>query len=473
MTDLKKGTEIELVVESLAYGGRGLARIDGFVIFIDRTIPGQHVLARIIRKKASYAEARVVKVLQDSPQAITPRCVHFGTCGGCLWQNLNYDHQLEAKRNLVWECLAHIAGLSNDVVFPTLPSPQIYYYRNKMEFSFAARRWLLPEELELSQLEKPRDFALGLHVKGFYNRVLDLEECHLQNPLSIAILKQVRQFALDSGLPPYNTNDHTGFWRFLVVRDSKHTGQILVELITAPHRSGSKLARQLGSQLQAEVPEVSILVYGISAKKAQIASADSKEVIFGPGSIEEHLGYLRFRISAEAFFQTNSNGAKVLLDQVVGGCALSGSEVVWDLYCGTGTMAIGLAKTAQRVIGYELQSEAVADARINTGLNGVDNCEFVLGDIKGLLQNPSLLVDRYGTPHVVVTDPPRAGMHPSVVKNLIALAPPKIVYVSCNPATLARDLTMFMEGYRLLSVQPVDLFPHTAHIEAVAVLEKI
>lgn len=472
MTELKKGSEVELVVESLAYGGRGLARIDGFVIFIDRTIPGQRVLARIIRKKASYAEARVVEVLQDSPQAITPRCVHFGTCGGCLWQNLDYQQQLEAKRNQVWECLAHITGLTDDVVFPTLPSPEIYYYRNKMEFSFASRRWLLPEELELSQLEKPRDFALGLHVKGFYNRVLDLEECHLQNPLSITILKQVRQFALDSGLPPYNTKDHAGFWRFLVVRDSKHTGQILVELITAPHRNGSTVVRQLASQLQAEIPEVSTLVHGISAKKAQIACADKQEVIFGPGYIEEHLGNLRFRISPEAFFQTNSYGAEILVDQVTEGCAVSGSEVVWDLYCGTGTMAIGIAKTARKVIGFELQAEAVADARINTSLNGVDNCEFVLGDIKELLRNPSLLVDRYGKPGVVVTDPPRAGMHPSVVKNLLALAPPKVVCVSCNPATLARDLTMFMEQYRLLRVQPVDLFPHTAHIEAVAVLER-
>jgi 23S rRNA (uracil1939-C5)-methyltransferase len=472
MAELKRGSEIELVVESLAYGGRGLARIDGFVIFIDRTIPGQRVLARITRKKSSYAEARVVEVLQDSPQAIAPRCVHFGTCGGCLWQNLAYQQQLQAKRNQVWECLAHITGLADDVVLPTLPSPEIYHYRNKMEFSFAPRRWLLPEELELNQLDKPRDFALGLHVKGFYNRVLDLEECHLQNPLSITILKQVRQFALDSGLLPYNTKDHTGFWRFLVVRDSKHNGQILVELITAPHRSGSTVAKQIASLLRTEVPEVSTLVYGISAKKAQIASADGQEVIFGPGSIEENLGDLRFRISAEAFFQTNSNGAKVLLDQVTEGCTLSATELVWDLYCGTGTMALGLAKAARKVIGFEVQPQAVADARINIGLNGVDNCDFVLGDIKDLLAKPQLLIERYGSPHMVVTDPPRAGMHPTVVKNLIALAPPKIVCVSCNPATLARDLTMFMERYRLLRVQPVDLFPHTAHVEAVALLER-
>ena len=471
MTALKKGTEIELVVESLSFGGKGLARIDGFVIFIDRTIPGQRVLARITRKKASYAEAKVVELLQDSPEAIAPRCTHFGTCGGCLWQNLPYHQQLEVKRNLVWECLAHIGGLSNDTVLPTLPSPEIYFYRNKMEYSFGARRWLLPEELELNHLEKPRDFALGLHIRGFYDRVLDIEECHLQSPSSVSILKQVRQFALASELPPYNTHDHTGFWRFLVIRDSKHTGQILVELITAPHRSSSSVVRQLSTLLQANIPDISTLVHGISEKKAQIAIADTQEVIFGPGYIEEYLGDFRFRISSGAFFQTNSKATGILLDQVSEGCGLSGSEVVWDLYSGTGTMAIALARAARKVIGFELVQAAVSDARTNAGLNGVDNCEFVLGDLKDLLGNPSI-ANNYSSPQVVVTDPPRAGMHPSVVNQLIALAPPRIVYVSCNPATLARDLKVLAEKYRLLRVQPVDLFPHTPHVEAVAVLEK-
>ena len=471
MNVLKKGTEIELVVESLSFGGKGLARIDGFVIFIDRTIPGQRVLVRITRKKASYAEARVVELLQDSPEAIAPRCMHFGTCGGCLWQNLPYHQQLEVKRNLVWECLAHIGGLSNDTVLPALPSPEIYYYRNKMEYSFGARRWLLPEELELSHLEKPRDFALGLHIRGFYDRVLDIEECHLQSPSSVSILKQVRQFALASELPPYNTHDHTGFWRFLVIRDSKHTGQILVELITAPHRSSSSLVRQLSTLLQAKIPDISTLVHGISEKKAQIAIADTQEVIFGPGYIEEYLGDFRFRISSGSFFQTNSKATATLLDQVSEGCGLSGSEVVWDLYSGTGTMAIGLAKAARKVIGFELLQAAVSDAQTNAELNGVDNCEFVLGDLKDLLGNPSFAYN-YGSPQVVVTDPPRAGMHPSVVNQLLALAPPRIVYVSCNPATLARDVKVLAEKYRLLRVRPVDMFPHTPHVEAVAVLER-
>ena len=472
MVELKKGTELELVVESLSFGGKGLARVNGFVVFIDRTIPGQRVRARITRKKQSYAQARVLEVLQDSPMAIAPRCLHFGTCGGCLWQNLPYDEQLQVKRELVQDCLAHIGNVSKDFVSPTLPSQQTYFYRNKMEYSFAARRWLLSEELDLSQVEKPRDFALGLHVKGFYDRVLDIEECHLQSRLSVAILKLVRRFALASGIPPYNTQDHTGFWRFLVVRDSKHTEELLVELITAPHRNGSAVAAQVASLLQEEIPEVSTLVHGVSAKRAQIASADTQELIFGPGYIEEQLGDLRFRISSSAFFQTNSKAARILMDEVAESCGLTGSEIVWDLYCGTGTIAISLAKTARKVVGLELVSEAVADARVNAGLNGVDNCKFVLGDMQALFGKISHLVDRYGNPQVVVTDPPRAGMHPSVVKSLVALAPPRVVYVSCNPATLARDLKMLMEQYRLLRVQPVDLFPHTPHVEAIAVLER-
>ena len=472
MAELKRGTEIELVVENLSFGGKGLARVNGLVVFVDRTIPGQRVLVRITRKKASYAEARVLAVLEDSPQAIAPRCTHFGTCGGCLWQNLPYEEQLRAKRDMVWECLAHIGGFPHDVVLPTLPSPQIYYYRHKMEFSFATRRWLSHEEIDRNNLEKPRNFALGLHVKRFYDRVLDIDECHLQGPLSVAILKRVRRFALASGLRPYNTFDHTGFWRFLVVRDSKHTGQILVELITAPDPSPSSLIEQLASVLVAEIPEITTLVHGVSQKKAQIASADSEEVIFGPGYIEEWLGKFQFRISSGAFFQTNSQAGKVLVDQVLAGCALTGSEVVWDLYCGTGTMAIGVAKGARKVIGFELNQEAVTDAKVNARLNGIDNCQFVTGDLAGLLNNTSSLVEYYGDPDVVVTDPPRAGMHPSVVKQLVDLAPPKIVSVSCNPATLARDLRMLMEKYRLLHVQPVDMFPHTPHIEAVAVLER-
>jgi 23S rRNA (uracil1939-C5)-methyltransferase len=472
MVELKKGTEIELVVEKLSFGGKGLARVNGLVVFVDRTIPGQRVLVRITRKKSSYAEARLLAVLEDSPKAIAPRCIHFGTCGGCLWQNLAYEEQLKVKRDLVWECLDHIGGLLHDVVLPTLPSPQIYYYRNKMEFSFAPRRWLSKEEIDRNHFEKPRNFALGLHVKRFYDRVLDIEECHLQNPLSVAILKRVRRFALASGLPPYNTLDHKGFWRFMVVRDSKYNGQILVELITTPDGSTRSLIEQLASMLLAEIPQITTLVHGVSARKAQIASADTQQVILGPGYIEERLGDLQFRISSGAFFQTNSQAGKILLDQVLAGCALTGPEVVWDLYCGTGTMAIAVANGARKVIGFELNQAAVADARINARLNDINNCEFILGDLVGLFNDPSSLIRQYGDPDVVVTDPPRAGMHPSVVKQLTALAPPKIVSVSCNPATLARDLKMLMEKYHLIRVQPVDMFPHTPHIETVAVLER-
>jgi 23S rRNA (uracil1939-C5)-methyltransferase len=472
MDSFKKGKELELEVERLTFGGKGLARVDGFVVFLERTLPGQRVLARISRKKPSYAEAKVLKILEESPLAVEPRCSHFGTCGGCLWQNLPYHVQLEVKRDLVRECLAHLADIQEDLVLPTLASPGEYFYRNKMEFSFSNRRWLGPDELSTLNPGKPRDFALGLHVLGLYDKVLDVDECHLQNPSAVPILGEVRRFALASGLPPYNTKTHSGFWRFLVIRDSKVHGSILVEVITAPHRDGASLVARLGAVLQDRFPDVTTVVHGVSAKKAQIASADSRDLLFGPGYIEEHVGDLRFRISPGSFFQTNTQAARILMDQVAEAVGNGETRVVWDLYCGTGALALRLAKTAARVIGFEIVPEAIADAHVNAGLNGVDNCEFVLGDMRTLLARSESLVDRYGSPGVVVTDPPRAGMHPVVVQRLAELGPPRIVYVSCNPATLARDLKILLERYRPLRIQPVDLFPHTAHIEAVAVLEK-
>lgn len=472
MDGLKRNRELELQVERLTFGGKGLARVNGFVVFLERTIPGQRVLGRITRKRSSYAEAKVLQLLQESPLAISPRCMHFGACGGCLWQNLPYDVQLQVKRDLVSESLSHLGGIQEDLVLPATPSPQQYLYRNKMEFSFSGRRWLPSEELPNANSGKPRDFALGLHVLGRYDRVLDIDECHLQSPLAIPILKEVRRFALASGMPPYSTRTHTGFWRFLVIRDSKVRGSILVEVITAPYRNGASLIAQLAATLRHKLPEVTTLVHGVSAKKAQIASADSREVLFGPGYIEDDLGDLRFRISPGSFFQTNTLAARLLMDQVADAVGTRADRVIWDLYCGTGALALRLASSAARVIGFEIVPEAIADAQVNARLNGVDNCEFVVGDMKTLLAKAESLLSRYGSPAVVVTDPPRAGMHPVVVRSLAELGPPHIVYVSCNPATLARDLKMLVGEYRLLRVQPVDLFPHTAHIEAVAVLER-
>jgi 23S rRNA (uracil1939-C5)-methyltransferase len=472
MDILKKGKELELQVERLTFGGKGLARVGGFVVFLERAIPGQRVLARITRRKPSYAEAKWLKILEESPLAVKPRCTHFGTCGGCLWQNLPYEVQLQVKRDLVRECLAHLGGIQEDLVLPTIPSPQEYFYRNKMEFSFSNRRWLESDELSTPNPGKPRDFALGLHVLGFYDKVLDIDECHLQGPLAVPILKEVRRFALASGLPPYSTKTHTGFWRFLVIRDSKMQESILVEVITAPHRQGTSLVSRLAAALQDKFPQITTVVHGVSAKKAQIASADSRDLLFGPGYIEEHVGDLRFRISPGSFFQTNTHAARLLMDQVAETVGNGEHRVIWDLYCGTGALALRLAKTAALVIGFEIVPEAVADAHVNAGLNGVENCEFVLGDLRAFLARPGSLLDRYGSPEVVVTDPPRAGMHPLVVQSLAELGPPRIVYVSCNPATLARDLNILLERYRPLRIQPVDLFPQTAHIEAVAVLER-
>jgi len=472
MVVLKKGADVELLIEKASFGGKGVARLNGFVVFVQHAIPGQRVLARIIRKKKAYAEARVLSVLEESDYAILPRCSHFGSCGGCLWQNVPYARQLDIKRQLVFDCLAHIGGLAEHLVRPVRPSPQVYYYRNKMEFSFGDERWLEPGELKLEHLPKPRNFALGLHVRGRFNRVLDLEECHLQHADTAEILAVVRQFARTSGLPPYNSRDHTGFWRFLVVRHSRYSDTMMVEIITAPHRSGPKLLAQLAAMLQRRLPAVATIVHGVSAKKAQIASADSRLVLCGPGYLEERLGSLCFRISPGAFFQTNTSGAEILVQEVLEAAGLSGVEEVWDLYCGTGALTLHLASRAGKVVGFEIVPQAVVDACANARLNNLTNCEFVVGDMRALFQQTATWSGHSSVPEVVVTDPPRAGMHPKVVRGLLELGPPRIVYVSCNPATLARDLKLLQEQYRLHHIQPVDLFPHTAHIEVVALLAR-
>ncbi len=469
MGKIVKGTELDLFVEKLAFGGKGVARIDGFVVFFDRAVPGQTVRARIVKKKRNYAEARTIEILSQSPHYTPPQCAHFGMCGGCTWQDIAYDTQLYWKRRHVIECLDHIAGVSEAGVEPIIASPQQYHYRNKMEFTFSPRRWLLPEELEGGDARTPEDlFALGLHVRGLFEKVFNVRDCRLQSPLCVEIVKEVRDWAEKSALPAYSVKTHEGFWRFLVVREGKNTGQTLVHLITSTHPRADEVAGALSGRLASRFPEITTLIHSVSDKKSQVATGDSSRVLFGPGCIEETLGDLRFRISAHSFFQTNSRGAEKLYDKVLELGAFDGSETVWDLYCGTGTIGIYLASRVKRVIGIELVEEAVRDAVENCRINGIGNCSFLAGDLKDVIRQASGL----GQPDVVVTDPPRAGMHPKVVKALLEAAPRRIVAVSCNPASLARDLSCFLDRYEIQAIQPFDLFPHTPHVECVIRLDR-
>lgn len=468
---VKRGKELELEIETLAFGGRGVARRDGFVIFVEGAIPGQRVKARVTRKKRGYAEAVAFELLQDSELAVPPVCPHFGICGGCRFQNLDYAAQLRYKRQQVVDSLERIAEIPDPSVAETLPSEDQLFYRNKMEFSFGRRRWITKEEIESDSLQSPREFALGLHVRGRYDRILNIETCYLQSEMTSDIVREVRRLSLQSGIPPYSTHDHSGFWRFLVLREGKNTGEFMVNLVTAAVEEHYPAVKELGNELHRSFPEITTCVHTVNPTKAQVAQGHVHAVLWGPGYIQERLGKFIFRVSANSFFQTNTKGAERLYDVVTHFADFDGSETVYDLYSGAGTISIYVAHQVRQVVGFEVVPEAIQDAAVNCALNAVRNCHFVEGDLKDELAHVPLIVARWGNPDVVIIDPPRAGMHPKVVQRLLELAASRIIYVSCNPTTFARDVKdLCAGGYRLLKVQPVDMFPHTSHIEVVGLL---
>ena len=467
---LSKGAEVDLGIEKLAFGGKALGRVDGFVVFVEHAVPGQRVRVRITRKKARFAEAEVVQLLAQSPAYAPPFCPHFGLCGGCQWQDLAYEEQLHWKKLHVQECLQHLAGLTPGDILPPVASPDQRYYRNKMEFAFAPRPWLQSFDPGAKNRADGGAVALGLHVGAAFDRIFNLEHCFLQSPQSTAIVAEVRRWCGQSGLAAYNTHTHRGFWRFLVLREGKRTAQTLVHLITTDQGDPAAV-EALAAHLVARFPVITSLVHSRRQTKAQVAIGESSRTLWGPGYIEEQLGDLCLRISANSFLQTNTAAAEGLYNAISRLGEFSGDETVWDLYCGAGSIALHLASQVRRVVGFELVAAAVNDAYTNSRLNGLENCQFLAGDLKERLRE-TLRAGGQPRPDVVVTDPPRAGMHPQVVEALREIAPRRIIYVSCNPATLARDLALLQDRYDILTIQPFDLFPHTAHIECVARLDR-
>ncbi len=458
---VKKKQIIECDVTDVAFGGKGLAKIDGFAIFIDQTVTGDRVAARIIRKKRNYAEAVVQAMLTPSPLRVDPPCPYSGYCGGCKWQFIDYMHQLALKRRHVAESLAHIALIDGTPVHPTLPSEMIFGYRNKMEFSCSDRRWLMPHEMGR---DADISFALGLHVPGTFHKVLDTRACLLQPDAGNRILDAVRTFMRASDRPVYGLRSHEGFWRFLMLRHSAAHDQWMVNVVTASEDRDAVMP--LADMIIERFPEVVSVVNNITARRSGVAIGEREIHLAGKPVLTDRIGEFAFDISANSFFQTNTRGAQKLYETVGRYAALEGHERVLDLYCGTGTIAICLARQAGEVIGLELVESAVGDARKNCRLNGIDNCRFIPGDIKDTLES----ID--AAPDLLVIDPPRAGMHKDVVKQVLRLGSEKIVYVSCNPATLARDILALKDVYDVQEVQPVDMFPHTFHIESVARLLK-
>lgn len=430
-------------------------------------MPGDRVRARVYKKKKSFAEAEIEEVLDPSDLRTDPRCFYFGTCGGCRWQHVDYQAQLDAKTQSVQEALIHTGGFEGIDVQRAIGSEKIYFYRNKMEFSFSADRWLTREEID-SGRDFDTDFALGLHVPGQFDKVLDLHECHLQSPTSRELVNGMRRLAKERGWEPWHIRKQVGFLRHLVIRTGERTGEMMVNLVT--NGFDEERMEVAAAFLHADFPRVTTFVNTIHTGKSQTAVGEEIKTIFGPGVIRDRIGSYTFEIAANAFFQTNTAQAERLYRVAKEFAELQADDLVYDLYCGAGTIAIFVADAVRKVVGIELVEEAVQNARANAEANEVDNCTFVTGDLNELFDGH--FVEDHGQPDVLLVDPPRAGLHPNVVERVARLGPERFVYVSCNPQTQARDLDMLREAYRIEAVQPVDLFPHTHHIETVIKLRR-
>jgi 23S rRNA (uracil1939-C5)-methyltransferase len=474
---VKRGDELTIKLESFAFGGKSIAHVDGLVVFIVGGIPGDTVRVRLTKVKKQYAEAETLELLMPSPLRARPRCGYFGTCGGCTWQQVDYKAQLEFKRQHVIEALEHIGGFSDVEVKPTLGADEIYFYRNKMEFSFG-ERWLTKEEFQtVPRSREPRGgvarFALGLHIPNRFDRVLDIEECHLQSETSYHIVNAVRSFCVQRQLSIYSTIAHTGYLRNLVISGSSRTQELMVNLVTS--EDSPETMQAITGHLLEIFPLITTVVNNISQRKAQVATGEQEKIYHGPGFITERIGKRIYRVSANSFFQTNTTQAERLYDTALRLAQLKPEDTVFDLYSGTGTIALHIADAADGVVGIESAGPAVEDARRNASMNGVSNCRFLLGDLKDRLTKDTSWMEQYPKPNVVIVDPPRTGLHEKVAQSIVLLRPERIVYVSCNPATQARDLKLMCREsmYRIVDVQPVDMFPQTYHIETVVGLSLV
>ena len=445
--------EVELRIDSLAFGGNGVARLDGFVVFVRRGLPGDLVRARVTKVKRNHAEALAVDVLEPGPVRVDAPCAHYPACGGCRFQDLAYEAQLAEKESQVRDALARIGGIGDPPLDPIAPAESTFHYRNKLEYSFA---------------QTEGGPALGLHRAGRWDEVVPIQECWLTTDLGDGIRNAVRDWAREERLRAYDQKTHEGFLRHLVVREGRNTGQALVVLVTAP---GDLPDEEHFVDVLSRFPEVRSIYWAINDRPAEVTRDLPTRLLFGEDAIEEELCGLRFRVSPNAFLQTNTAMAERLYRLAGELAQLSGGETVYDLYCGTGTIALTLARDALTVWGVEASEEAVACAIDNAALNGIGNAAFFAGDVARSLED---LHARSGDPDVVVVDPPRAGLSGRAVGRLARLAPRRIVYVSCNPTTLAGNLKELIgaSGYRLERVQPVDMFPHTPHVEAVALLTR-
>ncbi len=452
-----------LVIEAIAAEGFCIAHHGEKVVFVPFAAPGDVVDVRVTKARRKYFEARVERWHERAPERVEPFCPHFGTCGGCKWQHVPYAMQLACKRQQVIDQFQRIGKFAFPTVRPTLPSPQTERYRNKLEYTFTSRRWLTETEIQAAEPSERR--GAGFHMPGRFDRVLDIEACFLQDDISNRIRRTLKHFAIAQNYPFYDPSAHTGFLRNAMVRTTQ-TGEVMAVVQFAEPNQGA-IAATLDC-LVATCPELTSLYYTVNTKKNDTLYDLDLHCYAGAPHIIERLGALRFRIGPQSFFQPNTLQAERLYATAAEFAELTGNELVYDLYCGTGTISCYLATRSRAVVGIESIPAAIEDARHNAARNGIANVNFVLGDVKEVL-TPGFVTE-VGRPQIAIVDPPRVGMDERVVRTLLDLAPQRIVYVSCNPATQARDLAILTERYAIAAVQPVDMFPHTHHVENIVAL---
>jgi 23S rRNA (uracil1939-C5)-methyltransferase len=463
----RRGEGLSLTIEDLAFGGEGVGRADGYVVFVPGGVPGDRVRVRLEQARSRFGRGVIESVEEPSPHRVQAPCPYFGHCGGCRLQHVAYPAQLAFKSKQVADVLERLGGLAEFELRPMIGAAETYGYRNKMEFTVT--RSPAPERLpEVGEGRRRGGIVVGLHEADRYDSVLDVERCLLQSEAMNALLDEARRFFAEHELSAYDQESGEGLLRFLMLREGRRTGEVMANVVAAAP-AVSEL-QPLAERLRARVPRTSSVVMNVNPKKASVAVGVEEHLLGGRDHVREQIDGLTFQISANSFFQTNTVQAERLFALIVESTELSGGETAVDLYSGTGAISLLLAKRCHHVYGIEVAQAAVDDAALNAAANGIVNCTFLAGEVRFVL--PSL-IDRGVSAEVVVADPPRAGFHPKALHALIRLAPSRIVYVSCNPATLARDVGELVRGgYRLQWVQPIDMFPHTPHIEAVARLDK-
>ena len=459
----------KITITDVAAEGKALAKVNDLVVFVPYVVPGDVVDLQVKRKKNKYAEAVAVKFHEYSPKRAVPFCQHYGVCGGCKWQCLSYEDQIKYKQKQVTDNLTRIGKVELPKISPILGSEKTEFYRNKLEFTFSDKRWLTEEEVK-AEVKYDQMNAVGFHIPGAFDKVLAIEKCWLQDDISNQIRNTIRDYAYEHGLAFYNIRNHEGLLRNLMIRTSS-TGELMVLLqVRVSADKDLENTKSLLAHVAEKFPQITSLLYVVNNKCNDTINDLDVEVFKGNDHIFEEMEGLRFKVGPKSFYQTNSEQAYNLYKVTRDFAGLTGDELVYDLYTGTGTIANFVSRKAKKVVGIEYVPEAIEDAKVNSAINGIENTLFYAGDMKDILTLD--FINEHGRPDVIITDPPRAGMHNDVIDVILFAEPKRIVYVSCNPATQARDLQLLDVKYKVVAVQPVDMFPHTHHVENVVLLEK-